>query len=592
MKKKIDNTSKKAQQPQKVDKAQSADSASSTQVDKAIKDDKKAPQPQKAEKAQSAASASSTQVDKAIKDDKKAPQPQKVDKTQSAASASSTQVDKAIKDDKKAPQPQKVDKTQSAVSASSTQVDKAIKDDKSAEKTQQTKATTPTKISSEISTAKRDSIDVKGKSEPTQNGTKASDKSVPLQSRAKQDALDITDKSEPKQSDVINMTKKSPPDVQQKKTLDLATDNQPTVASNTPAKAALLIAIIALGLSGFQYYQSQLGESTDQKLASLKQELTAGITQATATANAVKTESASVLAKAGASLAEINANLERVKVADAQKTADIAALQNRLTKSIQQIETARSKQNSRKDWLLAEVEYLLRLANQRVLMEKTPIGALALLESADKILQQTDDVSIFEVRRALAADMAALSGVANVDQEGLYLKIDALSAQINQLKLVPLTDKKQLPKIIDQVASTAVSDAQAKGSTFASTWNKAVSKLEKLVVISHRNRPINPLLSPAQQAGLLQNLHILFEQAQLSLLQGKQATYTRSIEKAEQIVASHFQLKDNAAQALLIGLKALKGERISVEIPSISSSLNTLKAYLKQGAELKSGEEE
>ena len=558
MKKKIDSTSKKAQQPQKVDKAQSAASASSTQVDKAIKDDKKAPQPQKADSAQSAASASSTQVDKAIRDDKKATQPQKVDTAQSAASASSTQVDKVIIDDKKA------------------------------EKTQQTKATTPTKISSEISTAKRGSIDVKSKSEPTQNSTKASDKPVPLQSAAKQDALDITDKSEPKQSDVINMTKKSPPDVQQKKNLGLATDN-PTVASNTPAKAALLIAIIALGLSGFQYYQSQLGESTDQKLASLKQELTAGITQATATANAVKTESASVLAKAGASLAEINANLERVKAADAQKTADIAALQNRLTKSIQQVETARSKQNSRKDWLLAEVEYLLRLANQRVLMEKTPIGALALLESADKILQQTDDVSIFEVRRALAADMAALSGVANVDQEGLYLKIDALSAQINQLKLVPLTDKKQLPKIIDQVASTAVSDAQAQDSTFASTWNKAVSKLEKLVVISHRNRPINPLLSPAQQAGLLQNLHILFEQAQLSLLQGKQATYTRSIEKAEQIVASHFQLKDNAAQALLIGLKALKGERINVEIPSISGSLNTLKAYLKQGAELKSG---
>ena len=588
MKKKIDSTSKKAQQPQKVDKAQSAASASSTQVDKAIKDDKKAPQPQKADSAQSAASASSTQVDKAIRDDKKATQPQKVDTAQSAAAASSTQVDKAIRDDKKATQPQKVDTAQSAASASSTQVDKVIIDDKKAEKTQQTKATTPTKISSEISTAKRGSIDVKSKSEPTQNSTKASDKPVPLQSAAKQDALDITDKSEPKQSDVINMTKKSPPDVQQKKNLGLATDN-PTVASNTPAKAALLIAIIALGLSGFQYYQSQLGESTDQKLASLKQELTAGITQATATANAVKTESASVLAKAGASLAEINANLERVKAADAQKTADIAALQNRLTKSIQQVETARSKQNSRKDWLLAEVEYLLRLANQRVLMEKTPIGALALLESADKILQQTDDVSIFEVRRALAADMAALSGVANVDQEGLYLKIDALSAQINQLKLVPLTDKKQLPKIIDQVASTAVSDAQAQDSTFASTWNKAVSKLEKLVVISHRNRPINPLLSPTQQAGLLQNLHILFEQAQLSLLQGKQATYTRSIEKAEQIVASHFQLKDNAAQALLIGLKALKGERINVEIPSISGSLNTLKAYLKQGAELKSG---
>ena len=93
-------------------------------------------------------------------------------------------------------------------------------------------------------------------------------------------------------------------------------------------------------------------------------------------------------------------------------------------------------------------------------MENTPIGALALLESADKILQQTDDVSIFAVRKSLAADIAALSAIPHIDQEGLYLKIDALSAQINQLKLVPITDKKQLPKIIDEVATDAVNEAQ------------------------------------------------------------------------------------------------------------------------------------
>lgn len=421
-----------------------------------------------------------------------------------------------------------------------------------------------------------------------QNNEKASEDQ---NSAAKNKESKTSEKSAPKQTNKVDTAKKATGKVQAK-----SADNNQAEADSAPTsksgKVALVISIIALGLSGFHYYQSQLTGSNDTKFSALKQELSESVSKANATASAVKTQSESALAKANASLAEVNSNLQQLKAAETKKTADIDALQKRLTKSIQQVESAGSKQNSRKDWLLAEVEYLLRLANQRVLMEKTPIGALALLKSADQILKQTDDVSIFEVRKSLAADMTALSGVAHIDKEGLYLKIDALSAQINQLKLVPLTDKKQLPKIIDQVATDAVNDAQEQESSLSSVWNKASAKLEKLVVISHRDSAIEPLLSPAQQAGLLQNLHILFEQTQLSLLQSRQAPYTRSIEKAEQIISTYFQVKDSAAQALLTGLKELKSEQVSVELPSIAGSLNTLKAYLKQGAEIKSGAQE
>ena len=217
-------------------------------------------------------------------------------------------------------------------------------------------------------------------------------------------------------------------------------------------------------------------------------------------------------------------------------------------------------------------------------MENTPIGALALLESADQILQQTDDVSIFSVRKALAADIVALAAVPHIDQEGLYLKIDALSAQINQLKLVPITDKKQLPKIIDEVATQTITEVTK--NAFAQAWDKASAKLGKLVVISHRDSAIEPLLSPAQQAGLLQNLHILFEQTQLALLQRKTTPYQRSIEKAELIINTYFQAKDGTTQGLLKGLKDLKEQQISVDLPSIAGSLNSLKAYLKQSAEI------
>lgn len=399
----------------------------------------------------------------------------------------------------------------------------------------------------------------------------------------------LADKTPPKEPKKAQQKPAAKPETSKKPAPQEPAEN----ASNNSGKIALIISIIALGAAGFQFYQAQLASSSNAtaqaQIEQLKTELTASIASVSSKADAVKSEANTTLGKAQAALNDVNTNLKQLKAAEAKKSNDIDDLQNRLTKSIQQVESSSLKQNSRKDWLLAEVEYLLRLANQRVLMENTPIGALALLKSADKILQQTDDVSIFSVRKALAADMSALAAVPHIDQEGLYLKMDALSNQINQLKLVPLTDKKQLPKIIDEVATDAVKDAQAPESSFAKAWSKASAKLEKLVVISHRDSAIEPLLSPAQQAGLLQKLHILFEQTQLALLQRKQAPYQRSIEKAEQVITTYFQAKDGATIALLDGLKELKGQQVNVELPSIAGSLNTLKAYLKQSAEISSG---
>jgi uroporphyrin-3 C-methyltransferase len=344
-------------------------------------------------------------------------------------------------------------------------------------------------------------------------------------------------------------------------------------------KIAIAISVVAIVISSAHiYYDFNKGTSNlDGKIADLEQL----INNATANADSAKAAATS----AAGNLTKITNDISALQSAETEKANEINDLQDRLTKSIQQAEAAGLKNNSRKDWLLAEVEYLLRLANQRVLMEKTPIGALALLESADKILQQTDDVSIFSVRKALAADIAALSVVHNIDQEGLYLKLDALNEQINNLKLVPVTDKKKLPQILDDVASDA---AQANESNMAKIWDKMSSKLAKLVVISHRDSAIEPLLSPAQQAGLLQNLHILFEQAQLALLQSKQAPYLKSLEKAQLIINTYFQANDGTTKGLLKGLQELQQETISVELPSIAGSLNTLKSYLKQGTALKS----
>ncbi|WP_372737527.1 uroporphyrinogen-III C-methyltransferase, partial [Neptunomonas sp.] len=282
-------------------------------------------------------------------------------------------------------------------------------------------------------------------------------------------------------------------------------------------------------------------------------------------------------------VASVNQNLTLLQSQSSKEQQGIEELQTRLTESIQQV-TAKQT-NTRKDWLLAEVEYLLRLANQRILMENTSSGALSLLKSADKILKETDDVSIYAVRKTLASDIAALESVPTYDLEGSYLKLAALTEQISNLRLVPLTDKNKLPSLIEEITPEAMSETWSSG--LKESWAKAVDKVEKLVVVQHRDEPIEPLLSPEQNYYLQQNLHLMLEQAQLALLQKNQIAFDRSLAKAEEWTSTYFEEKDATTQALLRGITELKELKISPEMPNISGSLNALKTYLKQVTKLK-----
>jgi uroporphyrin-3 C-methyltransferase len=341
-------------------------------------------------------------------------------------------------------------------------------------------------------------------------------------------------------------------------------------ASRWPALAALVLSIIALvliGYLGWQGWQWQQGNA--QALQQISEQ-----------ADSAQTDAQAQLTQELDSLQQQMATLKSQAQTD---KSGIDALQERLTQSIQQVMSR--QQSSRKDWLLAEVEYLLRLANQRVLMEQTADGALKLLKSADLILKETDDVSIYEVRKALAADIAALESVPRLDTEGAFLQLGALNTQVDRLSLVPVTNKRELPALLEQITPDSVSESWTQG--LKSSWDSAMNKFEQLIVIQHRDEAVEPLLSPEQHFFLQQNLHLMLEQAQLALLQRKQNAYDSALGKAENWIDTYFDPQDATTNALLRGIAELKLLQVSPEVPDISGSLNTLKAYLQQMTKLK-----
>ncbi|NHN38601.1 hypothetical protein G8764_14930 [Pseudomaricurvus alcaniphilus] len=254
----------------------------------------------------------------------------------------------------------------------------------------------------------------------------------------------------------------------------------------------------------------------------------------------------------------------------------LAALQAQVARQGNRIQNMST--TSRSDWQLAEAEYLLRLAGQRLLMERSGSGALALLQSADNILLQLDDLELFEVRGQLARDMTALKLAPQVDRSGLYLRLSALAEQVTALPVArqPLPPEKPSP--IAAVEPITASASTGLWQKLRHNFNAAMQKLGDQVKVRHHDQPLPPLLPPDAEQYLRQNVRLNLEQAQLALLRQETVVYSASLERAENLLRQFFPLQPEA-NSIAAELARLAGENIEAKLPDISGSLQALRAF-------------
>ncbi len=256
--------------------------------------------------------------------------------------------------------------------------------------------------------------------------------------------------------------------------------------------------------------------------------------------------------------------------------------QTLLNDSVQRI-TAQGKRlramsdTSRDDWLLAEAEYLLKLANQRIRIERSPEGAEALLEEADGILRDLDDPNMHPLRRAIAKDLTALKLLKKIDTEGIYLSLVALTDEINNIPVV-LT-----PRVEDQTLSSTQATVAQKDKTFwqvvGGSWSRFTSSFDSYVrVVRHDKKP-KPLLPVQDEMYLQQNLRLMLERAQLALLREQQDIFEQSLGQADKWLATYYNESDVLIQ-FRDELSVLRQNKVVQTLPDISHSLHLLHEYI------------
>ena len=249
---------------------------------------------------------------------------------------------------------------------------------------------------------------------------------------------------------------------------------------------------------------------------------------------------------------------------------EIAALQQRL--SDQQLRINDLSIDDRQSWQLAEAQYLLRLANQRLIMTGDTSSAEALLRSADGILRELGAADLHDLREAVASDLAAVRAVPRLDTQGLYLRLEALIRQTDALVLF------ELPGRAPEVDVAPAEDWRGRLSQGV---DAAVAKLSEYVVVSRRDVPVETLMDPQYEGLVRQNMRMLLEQAQVAMLSGNEILFRQSLERAEGWVTQFFKSDQQAAQAMAEELRLLREERISVTLPDLSASLTALEAVMR-----------
>ncbi|MCP4126643.1 MAG: hypothetical protein GY753_06225 [Gammaproteobacteria bacterium] len=228
-------------------------------------------------------------------------------------------------------------------------------------------------------------------------------------------------------------------------------------------------------------------------------------------------------------------------------------------------------------WIVAEAEYLMRIANHRLQLEGDAATALVALDTADGRLRDSGDPVWNGVRELLASEMAQLQAIKVLDLAGHAAKLSGLISRVEKLKL---------PHSGPVVGTRSQGNGETpKEFTVDAVLHDGWEGFKSLMVIRKNDRPLTAILGPEQRFFLYQNLRLQLEAARLALLRRDQLLYDSSLERAATWVAEFFDQKQAVTKTMQAGIGDLKGLQVQPALPDITKSLRMLLEQRRRNSE-------
>jgi len=357
----------------------------------------------------------------------------------------------------------------------------------------------------------------------------------------------------------------------------LLQEKKPASSGKAIAILALLVALAAVSAYGWQWWQTRL---TDPNETTQKVSLThLQDTQQQLARSLASFEDQLKAVESPIDGAEISRRFERLKAVESQITglqgqssedqASINAVQGSV-RSLEQrlsateaglVSVAASSQNSSVELDIAEIDFLLRTANERLQLFSDPSAADLALQAADVQIEALNDPMFLSVRQRIASARQALATVARIDRVQLSAQLTKLQSKVPGLSFRGEVETQPEPEFPDD----------------AGWWESFKQTLSSLVTVRRRVAGDQSLLSLDDKDYLRQGLWLQLESARLALMRNDTSVYAGSLDRVNDTVKQFFRNSSSEVQALLREITVLKQVNIAPEMPDISAPWTQLR---------------
>lgn len=333
--------------------------------------------------------------------------------------------------------------------------------------------------------------------------------------------------------------------------------------SRAPSFIFLLFFIILLAVSGAGYYYWQQLQITLNLLSS----------ELNFQAKQINHINPSVKKAQG----ELTAQQQQLKQLTEQyqlqlnKLAEFNAAQQTMMQSMQNVFDITHR--NQRQWLLAEVSYLLSLANQRLLVSRDIASAVAALKSANNRLHDLADPSLLKLRKQISEETAALNLLKQPDINGIAFTLDN---SLSLIRLLPFKSARQKNIEGSNNAQTIELTKLDDASYFSPLWER----IKSLITIKKHSREIQSTETVLEKSDIDSQLGFRIEAARLALINKNTKIFNHEILSAAELLSLYYDHSDNRVAALENELKSYSKINLQPSLPDITASWKMLQTVI------------
>ncbi|EIV2086558.1 TPA: uroporphyrinogen-III C-methyltransferase [Klebsiella aerogenes] len=269
--------------------------------------------------------------------------------------------------------------------------------------------------------------------------------------------------------------------------------------------------------------------------------------------------------------------LEGIIKQQADRLSEAKREQETLTKQLDELQqkVAVISGSDAKTWLLAQADFLVKLAGRKLWSDQDVTTAAALLKSADASLADMNDPSLIGARRAITDDIASLSAVSQVDYDGIILKVNQLANQIDNLRLADNNDDDSPMDSDSDELSSSIGEWRVN---LQKSWQNF---MDSFITVRRRDETAVPLLAPNQDVYLRENIRSRLLVAAQAVPRHQEETYKQALENVSTWVRAYYDTEDATTKAFLEEVDKLSQQSITMSVPETLQSQSLLEKLMQ-----------